>query len=177
MNRKRLDIVCEELSLSYINAGRRVADAELSKLALHLAETLPCRDDELHDVFVRARSMTDVPTYRVLCKAYSDMVADSPVVAALPRPEGFVDPVVRATFRREALKNFCIAEGTYDQFVYAMITRQKEKYVAEYVRPERAEAFTRSKVRLFSPMFYDWERGGPPPSVHEFRKFINGVTI
>lgn len=173
----RLENFTAELSLAYMAAGRHVDDAELSRLSVDLCDHVPCPDEMVHDVFLKARELADIPTYRVLCDAYRSLVSNAPVIAALPKPDGYVEPRLRATFRRLAVRNFCIANGCYDRFVEEMAVRKCAAGRVEYVNPARAYDFEDAMVRQFSPMVYDFERGDSSvPSVQQFEQAIKGAN-
>ena len=70
--------IAEELTLSYMQAGRSVTGDNVVIVAQSLARALDFRNkQEVHDVFNRARDMADVPTQMVLKQAMKNHRAEN----------------------------------------------------------------------------------------------------
>lgn len=69
--------IAEELTLSYMQAGRSVTGENVVIVAQSLERALDFRNEqEVHDVFKRARDMADVPTQMVLKQAMQNHRAE-----------------------------------------------------------------------------------------------------
>jgi hypothetical protein len=70
--------IAEELTLSYMQAGRSITGENVVIVAQSLARALDfCNEQEVHDVFKRARDMADVPTQMVLKQAMQNHRAEN----------------------------------------------------------------------------------------------------
>lgn len=70
--------IAEELTLSYMQSGRHLPKENIVIVARSLSEALDFRNEqEVHDVFNRARDMADVPTQMVLKQAMQNHRAEN----------------------------------------------------------------------------------------------------
>jgi hypothetical protein len=70
--------IAEELTLSYMQAGRSITSENVVIVAQSMARALDFHDEqEVHDVFKRARDMADVPTQMVLKQAMQNHRAEN----------------------------------------------------------------------------------------------------
>lgn len=70
--------IAEELTLSYMQSGRHLPKENIVIVARSLSEALDFRNEqEVHDVFNRARDMADVPTQMVLKQAMHNIRAEN----------------------------------------------------------------------------------------------------
>lgn len=89
-------------------------------------------------------------------------------------------PEVRpvATFRRLALRNYCIACDCYDAFVKEMAIKKAQNGGVEYVHPDRAEKFMAQMVPMFSPYIWDWYTAPEGvPTVPEFKEKLGKMKL
>lgn len=83
----RMRKIVFQLGASYELAGRKLSDDTLLGAAKEVYDTIDVREDEVDALFRKARVMEDIPTIRVLNKAYRQLCRERPIKNALPPPK------------------------------------------------------------------------------------------
>lgn len=76
-----------QLGASYELAGRKLTDDTLLGAAKEIYDTIEINEDEVENLFRKARVIADIPTIRVLNEAYKQLCKERPIKNALPPPE------------------------------------------------------------------------------------------
>lgn len=75
-------VIAEELTMSYVQAGRHISGENVAIVAKSLEAALDFdSEDEVHATFTRARDMEDIPTQRVLKESLRNHRAEN-----IPQP-------------------------------------------------------------------------------------------
>jgi hypothetical protein len=83
----KLKQIIVQLGASYEIAGRKLTDDTLLGYAQEIYNTIDIREDEVVQLFRKAREIADIPTMRIITDAYKIICKNRPVKNALPPPE------------------------------------------------------------------------------------------
>lgn len=131
-------LVC--LSEAYELAGRKMADTTIISAAKEMAARIPCRDDEIKELFAVAREYSDIPTLKVLFKAMDVINERRPVIPSSALPFDKENGIKRRINCRETLKLLSIKLGRYADFCTAY-SYEKINGKYQYKNPNLKNAF------------------------------------
>lgn len=147
--------IAKELALAYMAAHRTVPESNLHIVAKSITEAIPDMQlQDVHNVFIRARRIEDVPTTKTLFEAWRMIVAEGltykasqntamiaysdPLSAWLPK-----EPLKRRINKRLAIMRYSAAMGG-DMYYTACRTYQTKKGTngkPQYLFPDKVAAF------------------------------------
>jgi len=145
--------IVAELTVCFVQAGRNV-DERIDVLAASLEDALKFNSvEEVMEAFKRAKMIDVIPNQKSLYEAlknYREEVVKykpkldrstaleyrDPRAAWLPK-----DDVGKKVNRAEAVKNYCIAAGRYDEYVQKCGSHKDVNGKSVWNRPEEARAF------------------------------------
>lgn len=194
--------IAKELALAYMAAHRTVPEANLHIVAKSIAEAIPDMQlQDVHNVFIRARIMEDVPTTKTLFEAWRTVVTENltykapqntamiaykdPLSEWLPK-----EPLKRRINKRLAIMRYSAAMSV-DMYYTACRTYQTKKGTngkPQYLFPDKVAAFEAEAIEnihriyklylRFCWVYKDFPAGQQgniemfPPTQDEFNKMV-----
>ncbi len=162
-NRGRAWTVLHELKRCYTMAGKNAPDSALGDVAQCISHDLLCADNEIAEVFRRARMVKDIPTMAVLVKCFDQMRAEN--VSADPLPD--ISDARKAWERGRAydqLQNWCYSNGWTDRWLFAT-----EKIDGRWAHPEQMKKLKSDAIRYgFRYIKEEAAKSGPVMSLQDY---------
>ena len=189
-------VIAEELTLSYVQAGRHISGDNVTIVANALANSIDFRTEyDVREAFKISRNTADIPTQKVLTEAMFAIRMRDPSTtnsieyadrrkAWLPQS----DLMRKANFDT-AVKRLCIAQGDseYKRYIDATCTKKNGDKV-EYVNPVASRTFLEEKSAIIKELYLKYIRTLPsyrdfpqdaklnfgllPPEVAQFRQML-----
>lgn len=173
MDAKILAAITEQLTVSYMQAGKKLTGENVAVVAKSLMDAVGFRSvDEVKDSFRRAKMVQDIPTQRTLAEALANHRAESysqtpsrplienadPRAAWLPKSQ-----MMRNINMTTAIKNLsaAISDREYMEYCKVHVTkteRRGDKEVAVYANLEAALAFDRPKKKMLEDLYMKYWR-------------------
>lgn len=173
MDEKILAAITEQLTVAYMQAGKKLTGENVAVVAKSLMDAVGFRSvDEVKDSFRRAKMVQDIPTQRTLAEALANHRAETySQTSSLPLIEN-ADPraawLPKSQMKRNinmmtAIKNLsaAISDREYMEYCKAHVTkteRRGDKEVAVYANLEAALAFDRPKKELLEDLYMKYWR-------------------
>ena len=173
MEEKILTAITEQLTVAYMQAGKKLTGENVAVVAKSLMDAVGFRSvDEVKDSFRRAKMVQDIPTQRTLADALANHRAETySQTSSLPRLEN-ADPraawLPKSQMKRNinmmtAIKNLsaAISDREYMEYCKAHVTtteRRGDKVVAVYANLEAAMAFDRPKKAMLEDLYMKYWR-------------------
>lgn len=173
MEEKILAAITEQLTVAYMQAGKKLTGENVAVVAKSLMDAVGFRSvDEVKDSFRRAKMVQDIPTQRTLAEALANHRAESySQTSALPLIEN-ADPrsawLPKSQMKRNinmmtAIKNLsaAISDREYMEYCKVHVTkteRRGDKEVAVYANLEAALAFDRPKKKMLEDLYNKYWR-------------------
>lgn len=124
-------LVC--LSEAYELAGRKMSDTTILSAAKEMAARIPCADNEIKELFAKAREYSDIPTLKVLWKAMEWINENRVVTPSSTLGFDKQSSLIRRINVDEALRILCIKIGKYADLCTAYVHEKiNGKYVYKY---------------------------------------------
>ena len=189
-------VIAEELTLSYVQAGRHISGDNVTIVANALANSIDFRTEyDVREAFKISRNTADIPTQKVLTEAMFAIRMRDPSTtnsieyadrrkAWLPQS----DLMRKANFDT-AVKRLCIAQGDseYKRYIDATCTKKNGDKV-EYVNPVTSSPLLEEKSAIIKELYLKYIRTLPsyrdfpqdaklnfgllPPEVAQFRQML-----
>lgn len=190
-------VIAEELTLSYVQAGRHISGDNVTIVANALANSIDFRTEyDVREAFKIARNTSDIPTQKVLTDAmFAIRMKDTSTTnsieyadrrkAWLPKSD-----LMRKTNFDTAVKRLCVAQGEkeYKRYVDVMTTKKDGDKVV-YVNPSAAKEFIAEKSAIIKELYLKYIRTLPeykdypqdarlnfgllPPEVAQFKQMLD----
>lgn len=173
MEEKILAAITEQLTVAYMQAGKKLTGENVAVVAKSLMDAVGFRSvDEVKDSFRRAKMVQDIPTQRTLAEALANHRAESySQTSSLPLIEN-ADPraawLPKSQMKRNinmmtAIKNLsaAISDREYMEYCKVHVTkteRRGDKEVAVYANLEAALAFDRPKKKMLEDLYMKYWR-------------------
>ena len=173
MEEKILAAITEQLTVAYMQAGKKLTGENVAVVAKSLMDAVGFRSvDEVKDSFRRAKMVQDIPTQRTLAEALANHRAESySQTSSLPLIEN-ADPraawlpksqMLRNINMMTAIKNLsaAISDREYMEYCKVHVTkteRRGDKVVAVYANLEAAMAFDRPKKAMLEDLYMKYWR-------------------
>lgn len=173
MDEKILAAITEQLTVAYMQAGKKLTGENVAVVAKSLMDAVGFRSvDEVKDSFRRAKMVQDIPTQRTLAEALANHRAESySQTSSLPLIEN-ADPraawLPKSQMKRNinmmtAIKNLsaAISDREYMEYCKVHVTkteRRGDKEVAVYANLEAALAFDRPKKAMLEDLYMKYWR-------------------
>ena len=173
MEEKILAAITEQLTVAYMQAGKKLTGENVAVVAKSLMDAVGFRSvDEVKDSFRRAKMVQDIPTQRTLADALANHRAETySQTSSLPRLEN-ADPraawLPKSQMKRNinmmtAIKNLsaAISDREYMEYCKVHVTkteRRGDKEVAVYANLEAALAFDRPKKKMLEDLYMKYWR-------------------
>lgn len=189
-------VIAEELTLSYVQAGRHISGDNVTIVANALANSIDFRTEyDVREAFKVARNTSDIPTQKVLTDA----------MFAIRQKDNYNPNSIEYADRRKAwlpqsdlmrkqnfdtaVKRLCIAQGDkeYKRYIDATCTKKNDDKV-EYVNPTATKEFMAEKSAIIKELYIKYIRTLPeykdypqdaklnfgliPPEVYQFREML-----
>lgn len=173
MNEEILAAITEQLTVAYMQAGKKLTGENVAVVAKSLMDAVGFRSvNEVKDSFRRAKMVQDIPTQRTLAEALANHRAETySQTSALPLIENAdpraawlpKDQMARNVNMRVAIKNLCaaISDREYSDFCRCHATRKErrgDRDVVVLANPEAAHAFDRPKKELLEDLYMKYWR-------------------
>lgn len=173
MEEKILAAITEQLTVAYMQAGKKLTGENVAVVAKSLMDAVGFRSvDDVKDSFRRAKMVQDIPTQRTLAEALANHRAETysqtsslplienadPRAAWLPK-----DQMKRNINMMTAIKNLsaAISDREYMEYCKVHVTkteRRGDKEVAVYANLEAALAFDRPKKKMLEDLYMKYWR-------------------
>ena len=173
MDEKILAAITEQLTVAYMQAGKKLTGENVAVVAKSLMDAVGFRSvDEVKDSFRRAKMVQDIPTQRTLAEALANHRAETySQTSSLPLIEN-ADPraawLPKSQMKRNinmmtAIKNLsaAISDREYMEYCKVHVTkteRRGDKEVAVYANLEAALAFDRPKKAMLEDLYMKYWR-------------------
>ena len=173
MEEKILAAITEQLTVAYMQAGKKLTGENVAVVAKSLMDAVGFRSvDEVKDSFRRAKMVQDIPTQRTLAEALANHRAETYTqTSSLPLIEN-ADPraawLPKSQMKRNinmmtAIKNLsaAISDREYMEYCKVHVTkteRRGDKDVAVYANLEAALAFDRPKKAMLEDLYMKYWR-------------------
>lgn len=173
MDEKILAAITEQLTVAYMQAGKKLTGENVAVVAKSLMDAVGFRSvDEVKDSFRRAKMVQDIPTQRTLAEALANHRAETySQTSSLPLIEN-ADPraawLPKSQMKRNinmmtAIKNLsaAISDREYMEYCKVHVTkteRRGDKEVAVYANLEAALAFDRPKKKMLEDLYMKYWR-------------------
>lgn len=173
MEEKILATITEQLTVAYMQAGKKLTGENVAVVAKSLMDAVGFRSvDEVKDSFRRAKMVQDIPTQRTLAEALANHRAETYTqTSSLPLIEN-ADPraawLPKSQMKRNinmmtAIKNLsaAISDREYMEYCKVHVTkteRRGDKEVAVYANLEAALAFDRPKKAMLEDLYMKYWR-------------------
>ena len=173
MEEKILAAITEQLTVAYMQAGKKLTGENVAVVAKSLMYAVGFRSvDEVKDSFRRAKMVQDIPTQRTLAEALANHRAETySQTSSLPLIE-IADPraawLPKSQMKRNinmmtAIKNLsaAISDREYMEYCKVHVTkteRRGDKEVAVYANLEAALAFDRPKKAMLEDLYMKYWR-------------------
>ena len=173
MEEKILAAITEQLTVAYMQAGKKLTGENVAVVAKSLMDAVGFRSvDEVKDSFRRAKMVQDFPTQRTIAEALANHRAESySQTSSLPLIEN-ADPraawLPKSQMKRNinmmtAIKNLsaAISDREYMEYCKVHVTkteRRGDKEVAVYANLEAALAFDRPKKAMLEDLYMKYWR-------------------
>lgn len=173
MEEKILAAITEQLTVAYMQAGKKLTGENVAVVAKSLMDAVGFRSvDEVKDSFRRAKMVQDIPTQRTLADALANHRAETYTqTSSLPLIEN-ADPraawLPKSQMKRNinmmtAIKNLsaAISDREYMEYCKVHVTkteRRGDKEVAVYANLEAALAFDRPKKAMLEDLYMKYWR-------------------
>lgn len=173
MYEKILAAITEQLTVAYMQAGKKLTGENVAVVAKSLMDAVGFRSvDEVKDSFRRAKMVQDIPTQRTLAEALANHRAETySQTSSLPLIEN-ADPraawLPKSQMKRNinmmtAIKNLsaAISDREYMEYCKVHVTkteRRGDKDVAVYANLEAALAFDRPKKKMLEDLYMKYWR-------------------
>ena len=189
-------VIAEELTLSYVQAGRHISGDNVTIVANALANSIDFRTEyDVREAFKIARNTTDIPTQKVLTDAmFAIRMKDTSTTNSIEYADRRKAWLPQSDLMRKvnfdtAVKRLCIAQGDseYKRYIDATCTKKNGDKV-EYVNPVAARAFLEEKSAIIKELYLKYIRTLPsymdfpqdaklnfgllPPEVAQFRQML-----
>lgn len=165
-------LVC--LSEAYELAGRKMSDTTILSAAKEMAARIPCADNEIKELFAKAREYSDIPTLKVLWKAM-DYINENRVL----QPSNTIsydkqNRLIRRINIDEALRIMCIKMNKYADLCHAhSVEKINGKY--EYKYPGLKHDFDSEMMPLLEKICGNMLGQNPYDPDHPVQKIRNYV--
>ena len=173
MDEKILAEISEQITVAYMQAGKKLTGENVAVVAKSLMDAVGFRSvDEVKDSFRRAKMVQDIPTQRTLAEALANHRAETySQTPSLPLIEN-ADPraawLPKSQMRRNinmmtAIKNLsaAISDREFMEYCKVHVTkteRRGDKEVAVYANLEAALAFDRPKKAMLEDLYMKYWR-------------------
>jgi hypothetical protein len=173
MEEKILAAITEQLTVAYMQAGKKLTGENVAVVAKSLMDAVGFRSvDEVKDSFRRAKMVQDIPTQRTLADALANHRAETYTkTSSLPLIENS-DPraawLPKSQMKRNinmmtAIRNLsaAISDREYMEYCKVHVTkteRRGDKDVAVYANLEAALAFDRPKKKMLEDLYNKYWR-------------------
>lgn len=190
-------VIAEELTLSYVQAGRHISGDNVTIVANALANSIDFRTEyDVREAFKIARNTADIPTQKVLTEAmFAIRMRDTSTTNSIEYADRRKAWLPQSDLMRKvnfdtAVKRLCIAQGDseYKRYIDATCTKKNGEKV-EYVNPVAAKAFLEEKSAIIKELYLKYIRTLPsyrdfpqdaklnfgllPPEVAQFRQMLD----
>lgn len=162
-------LIC--LSEAYELAGRKVADSTIWSAAKEMSARIPCRDDEIKELFAVAKENSDIPTTKALFKAWSYMCETRPVVPSSTLTYDGDSAFLRQINLRMTLSLFAYKIGRYSEFCKAYETQKRADKKYEYKNPNLKLHFDNDVMPFLEKVCGAWLGTNPNHPQHPIRTF------
>ena len=173
MDEKILAEISEQITVAYMQAGKKLTGENVAVVAKSLMDAVGFRSvDDVKDAFRRAKMVQDIPTQRTLAEALANHRAESySQTPSLPLIEN-ADPraawLPKSQMKRKinmmtAIKNLsaAISDREFMEYCKVHVTkteRRGDKEVAVYANLEAALAFDRPKKAMLEDLYMKYWR-------------------
>lgn len=173
MDEKILAEISEQITVAYMQAGKKLTGENVAVVAKSLMDAVGFRSvDEVKDSFRRAKMVQDIPTQRTLAEALANHRAETySQTPSLPLIEN-ADPraawLPKSQMKRKinmmtAIKNLsaAISDREFMEYCKVHVTkteRRGDKEVAVYANLEAALAFDRPKKAMLEDLYMKYWR-------------------
>lgn len=188
--------IAEELTLSYMQAGRSITGENVVIVAQSLARAVDFRNEqEVHAAFTKARDTEAIPLQGTLKGIVDSMrrleTSEAMIEYSDPRwPWLPKSDLMRKTNFDLAVMRLCIAQGEkeYKRYVNCTVTRYDEHRHVVYANPKAAREFLLEKQEFIKHLYEKYLRTTPeyktfpanaklnygllPPEVYQFREML-----
>jgi hypothetical protein len=188
--------IAEELTLSYMQAGRHLPKENIVIVARSLSEAVDFKDEAMvHAAFRKARDTEEIPLQGTLKGIVDGMrrleTSEAMIEYSDPRwPWLPKSDLMRKTNFDLAVMRLCIAQGDkeYKRYVDCTATRYDEHRRVVYANPKAAREFLLEKQELIKHLYEKYLRTTPeyktfpanaklnygllPPDVAQFRQML-----
>ena len=188
--------IAEELTLSYMQAGRSITGENVVIVAQSLARAVDFRNEqEVHAAFTKARDTEAIPLQGTLKGIVDSMrrieTSEAMIEYSDPRwPWLPKSDIMRKTNFDLAVMRLCIAQGEkeYKRYVDCTLTRYDEHRHVVYANPKAAREFLMEKQEHIRHLYEKYLRTTPeyktfpanaklnygllPPEVYQFREML-----
>ena len=168
MDEKILAEISEQLTVAYMQAGKKLTGENVAVVAKSIMDAIGFSSvEEVRESFRRAKMMQDIPTQRTLAEALANHRAETfstppslpliensdPRAAWLPKSQ-----MMRNINMMTAIKNLsaAISDREYMEYCKVHVTkteRRGDKVVAVYANLEAALAFDRPKKAMLEELY------------------------
>ena len=173
MDEKILAEISEQLTVAYMQAGKKLTGENVAVVAKSIMDAIGFASvEDVRESFRRAKMMQDIPTQRTLAEALANHRAETysqapslplienrdPRAAWLPKSQ-----MMRNINMMTAIKNLsaAISDREYMEYCKVHVTRTErrgDKVVAVYANLEAALAFDRPKKALLEDLYEKYWR-------------------
>lgn len=173
MDEKILAEISEQLTVAYMQAGKKLTGENVAVVAKSIMDAIGFASvEEVRETFRRAKMMQDIPTQRTLAEALANHRAETysqapslplienrdPRAAWLPKSQ-----MMRNINMMTAIKNLsaAISDREYMEYCKVHVTkteRRGDKVVAVYANLEAALAFDRPKKAMLEDLYKKYWR-------------------
>lgn len=200
MEEKILAEVSEQLTVAYMQAGKKLTGENVAVVAKSLMDAVSFLSvDEVKDAFRRAKMMQDIPTQRTLAEALGNLRAESYSSASYAPQIEYRDPrepwLPSDNFKKRinlcnAIKNYCAAVGDdlYLEYCRVHVKTRDNVGRVKFVNPDKVERFEAPIKDTLRDMYRKYWRkcscaagypaeapynlGLVPPTVPEFKAML-----
>lgn len=173
MNEKILAEISEQLTVAYMQAGKKITGENVAVVAKSFMDSIGFASvEEVRESFRRAKMVQDIPTQRTLAEALANHRAETYTqTPSLPLIE-YADPraawlpksqMMRNINMMTAIKNLsaAISDREYMEYCKVHVTKKErrgDKEVPVYVNLEAALAFDRPKKAMLEDLYEKYWR-------------------
>ena len=162
-------LIC--LSESYELAGRKVSDSTIISAAREMAERIPCRDEEIKELFAVAKEYNDIPTVKTLWKAWQNICDSRPVVPSATLTYDGDNAFLRRINYRLTLALFAYKIGRYAEFCKAYETQKMPDKSFVFKNPNLKDHFDHEVIPFLEKVCGRWIGTNPNHPDHPIRSF------
>lgn len=173
MDEKILAEISEQLTVAYMQAGKKITGENVAVVAKSIMDSIGFASvEEVRESFRRAKMMQDIPTQRTLAEALANHRTETySQTSSLPLIENRdpraawlpTDMKLRKNNMMTAIKNLsaAISDREYSEYCKVHLTRKEkrgDKEVPVYVNESAALAFDRPKKAMLEDLYKKYWR-------------------